>query len=178
MKKGSKHVRKHAGREDLIGENHLSDIGQIIFALIFFSVWISDTFFFKFSTFPNRYLLLIVRVPFGLTLMVVSGYLARTGVSIVFGEKREKPSVIRKSVFGIVRHPMYFSEVLLYLGFLIFSISLAAAIVWVFAVVFLYYISRYEEKLLLSNFGDEYKEYMNEVPMWIPRIRKKSKTTV
>jgi protein-S-isoprenylcysteine O-methyltransferase Ste14 len=178
MEKGHKHIRKHAGREDLIGENHFSDIGQIIFAIIFLGVWIVDTFFFNFSTFPNRYLLLIIRVPFGLTLMVVSGYLARTGVSIVFGEKRGKPSVIRKSVFGIVRHPMYFSEVLLYLGFLMFSVSLSAAVVWVFAVVFLYYISRYEEKLLLSNFGDEYKRYMNEVPMWIPRIRKKSKTTV
>ena len=178
MKKGYKHIRKHAGREDLIGENHLSDIGQIIFAFIFFSVWILDTFFFKFSTFPNKYLLLTFRIPLGVILMVVSSYLARTGVSIVFGEKREKPSVIRKSVFGIVRHPMYLSELLLYLGFLMFSVSLSAVVVWVFAVVFLYYISRYEEILLLSHFGDKYKTYMNEVPMWIPRIRKKSKTKV
>jgi len=36
MKKGNKHIRKHAGREDLIGENHFSDMGQIIFAFIFF----------------------------------------------------------------------------------------------------------------------------------------------
>ncbi len=172
MKKGSKHIRKHEGREDLIGENNLSDIGQIIFALIFFSVWISDTFLFEFSTFPNNYLPLAVRIPLGIILVVVSGYLARTGVSIVFGEQREKPSVIRKSVFGIIRHPMYFSEVLLYLGFLMFSLSLAAFIVWTFAVVFLYYISRYEEMLLTYHFGDEYKKYMNEVPMWIPRIRK------
>jgi len=178
MKKGSKHIRKHVGREDLIGENHLSDIGQIIFAFIFFSVWILDTFFFNFSTFPNKYLLLTVRIPSGVILMIISGYLARTGVSIVFGEKREKPSVIRKSVFGIVRHPIYLSEVLLYLGFLMFSVSLTAVVVWVFAVIFLYYISRYEEMLLLSHFGGEYKKYMNEVPMWIPRIRVKSKTTI
>lgn len=164
MKKGSKH---------LIGENHLSDIGQIICAFIFFGVWILDTFFFRFSTFLNKYLLLAVRIPFGVMLMVISGYLARTGLSVVFGEEREKPSVIKKGVFGIVRHPIYFSEVLLYLGFLILSLSLAAAVVWVFAIIFLYYISRYEEILLLSHFGDEYKKYMNEVPMWIPKIRKR-----
>lgn len=173
MKKGYKHIRRHAGREDLIGENHFSDIGQIIFALIFLSVWILDTFFFKFSTFLNKHLLLVFRMPFGIILMVVSAYLAKTGVSIVFGEKRETPAVIRKSVFGIVRHPMYLSEVLLYLGFLMFSVSLATVFVWIFAVAFLYYISRYEEVLLLSHFGDEYKKYMNEVPMCIPRMRKK-----
>ncbi|MEJ2567904.1 MAG: isoprenylcysteine carboxylmethyltransferase family protein [candidate division WOR-3 bacterium] len=157
----------------MIGENHLSDIGQIICAFIFFGVRILDTFFFRFSTFLNKYLLLAVRIPFGVMLMVISGYLARTGLSVVFGEEREKPSVIKKGVFGIVRHPIYFSEVLLYLGFLILSLSLAAAVVWVFAIIFLYYISRYEEILLLSHFGDEYKKYMNEVPMWIPKIRKR-----
>ena len=178
MKKGSKHIRKHEGREDLIGENHLSDIGQIIFAFIFFTIWVSDTFFFRFSTFPNKYLPLTFRIPSGIILLIISGYLSRTGLSIVFGEKREKPSVIRKSVFGIIRHPIYFSEVLLYLGFLMFSVSLASAAVWIFAIVFLYYISRYEEELLLTYLGDEYKKYMNEVPMWIPKIRKKSKNTI
>ena len=47
-------------------------------------------------------------------------------------------------------HPIYFSEVLLYLGFLMLSLSLAAAVVWCIAVVFLHYISRWEEKLLLD----------------------------
>ena len=37
----------------------------------------------------------------------------------------------------------------------------------------LHYISRHEEKLLLSRFGDEYAQYMREVGMWFPRIRKK-----
>jgi protein-S-isoprenylcysteine O-methyltransferase Ste14 len=175
MIKGSKHMRRHAGREDLIGENHLSDIGQIIFAFVFLGVWISDTFFFKFSTFLNKYFLIALRILMGAIFIIISGYLARTGLSIVFGEVREKPSVIRKSVFGIVRHPIYLSEVLLYLGFLMFSVSLVAAVVWIFAVVFLYYISRYEEKLMLVHLGDEYEKYMNEVPMWIPLFRKKIK---
>jgi len=175
MKKENKinHIRRHAGREDLIGENHLSDIGQIVFAIIFAGVWITDTFFFKFSTFPNKDFLPVIRIPLGVILLLVSAYLSRTGLSIVFGEEREVPSVIRKSVFGIVRHPIYLSEVLLYLGLLMLRVSLAAGVVWVFAVVFLYYISRYEERLLLSHFGEEYRKYMNEVPMWIPLFRKK-----
>ena len=98
--------------------------------------------------------------------------MARTGLSIVFGEQRDKPIVLRKGVFGLMRHPVYFSEVLLYLGFLVLSISLGAAVIGFFAIGFLYYISRYEEKILLAHFGEEYKSYMKEVPMWIPLFRK------
>ena len=106
-------------------------------------------------------------------MLLVSGYLARTGMSIVFGTTREKPGVIRESVFEIIRHPIYLSEILLYLGLLMMSISLAAAAVWAIAISFLHHISRYEERLLLARFGREYEEYMREVPMWIPRFWKR-----
>ena len=166
-------IRRHEGREDLVGENHLSDIGQILFYTIFMGVWITDTFFFKYTAFSNEYFLSVVRIPLGIILLLISAYLAWTGLRIVFGEKREESCVIRKSVFSIIRHPIYLSEILLYLGLLILRISLAAAVVWIFAIAFLHYISRYEEKLLLSHFGEEYKKYMDEVPMWIPLFRKK-----
>jgi len=115
-------------------------------------VWIFDTFFLKYTTFLNSYVALGFRIPLGAVLLVISGYLAQTGLSIVFGEKREKPIVIRKSVFNIVRHPIYLSEIVLYCGLLMLSISLAAFVVLLMAIVFLYYISRYEERLLLARF--------------------------
>ena len=168
-----RHRGRHEGREDLIGENPKGDLGQIVFAVLFAVVWLADTFFLNYTTFLNKYFSIFIRIPLGMILLLLSFYLARTGMNIVFGEEREKPEVIRKGVFGILRHPVYFSEVLLYLAFLILSVSLAAAVVAIFAIVFLYYISRYEEKLLLLHLGDEYREYMNEIPMWIPRFRKK-----
>jgi protein-S-isoprenylcysteine O-methyltransferase Ste14 len=81
--------------------------------------------------------------------------------------------VIRKGVFGVIRHPVYLSEILLYLGFLMLSLSMAAAGVWAITILFLHYISKYEEKLLLSRFGDDYTKYIQEVPMWLPRFWKK-----
>ena len=106
-------------------------------------------------------------------MFVLSGYLARKGLSIVFGKERQKPSVIRNSVFGGVRHPIYLSEIVLYLGFLMMSTSLVAAVIWVIAIGFLHHISRYEERLLLARFDEEYRQYMREVPMWIPQPWKK-----
>ena len=160
-------------RDDLTGEHAVGDAGQAVLACLFAVTWITDTFFFQYSTFLDQYVPLGVKIPLGIVLLVLSGYLAKTGMSIVFGKERKAPGVIRKSVFGVVRHPVYLSEILLYLGLLMLSISLAATVVWVVAIGFLYYISRYEERLLLARFGEAYELYMREVPMWIPRFRKR-----
>lgn len=165
--------KKGQKRDDIAGEHAISDIGQIIFACLFAATWIADTFFFKYTTFFNQYVPLIIKIPLGVALLALSGYLAKMGLSIVFGERREEPGVIKKSVFKVVRHPVYLGEILLYLGFQMLSISLIAAVVLVIAIGFLHYISRYEEKLLIERFGKEYEQYMREVPMWIPRFWKR-----
>ena len=169
-----KHSHGHGleERDDLTGEHRLGDAGQAALACLFAVVWIADTLFLKATTFLNAAVPVAVRIPLGVLLLALAGYLAVTGLSIVFGERRETPCVIRKSVFGVVRHPVYLSEILLYLGFLMFSVSLAAVGVWVVAIAFLHHISRAEETLLIARFGEEYEQYVRDVPMWIPRLRK------
>ena len=116
---------------------------------------------------------LAVRIPVGVMFFILAGYLSRAGLSIVFDEVRKESGVIRKGVFGLVRHPIYLGEILLYLGFLALNLSLAGVLVWLLAIGFLHYFSRHEEHLLLAQFGEEYQQYMQEVPMWIPRLRRK-----
>ena len=65
-----------------------------------------------------------------------SGYLAKKGLNIVFGEIREEPGVIRKGVFGIVRHPIYLGSILFYLGLLTLTFSIIATIIWIFIIAF------------------------------------------
>ena len=165
--------QNHDQRDDLTGEHKIGDIGQIMIVLLFAVIWIADTFFLSYTTYLNQYIHLAIRIPCGAVVLIIAGYLARKSTSIVFGEKREVPAVIRKGVFGVIRHPMYLSEILLYLGLLIMSMSLAALGVWIIAIGFLYYICRYEEKLLVARFGEDYERYMQEVPMCFPRLWKK-----
>jgi protein-S-isoprenylcysteine O-methyltransferase Ste14 len=160
-------------RDDLTGEHSWGDAGQIIFALLFFGVWIADSFFLRYTTQLNEVVPHLVRKPIGYALLGISAYLALSGLIVVFGKVRERPIVIRKGVFGLVRHPIYLSEVLLYLGLLMLNMSLTAGLVWIGASYFLYYLSRYEERLLLERFGEDYESYMRHVGMWMPRIRKK-----
>ena len=145
----------------------------MVLAVLFAVVWIVDSFFIQATTFLNDLVPNAIRVPVGLALLALAGYLAKTSHSIVFGQIRETPKVIREGLYGVVRHPMYLSEILLYLGLLALSLSLAAAVVWVAVIFFLYAISRYEERLLLARFGETYEAYMRKVPMWLPRLRRR-----
>lgn len=169
----SKKTKQHHNRNDLTGEYYAGDAGQLTYALIFIITWLADSFLIEYSTFLNQYIPVFIRIPLGVFILLISGLLARNGLKIIFGEKRDKPCVVRKGVFNIVRHPVYLSEILLYLGLLVINISIIAAIIWTLGIGFLHYISRYEESLLIQRFGEEYKQYKKEVPMWIPRFRKK-----
>ena len=166
-KKGRRH------RDELTSEHILGDAGQLFFFCLFGVVWVGDTFFLKYTTFLNQYIPFIIRVVFGAIFLFLSGYLAQTGLAIVFGAGRRNTGVIRERVFSLVRHPIYLGEILLYLGLLMLSMSLAAAFVWLLTISFLHYISRHEERLLLARFGTDYEQYMRAVPMWIPQLKRK-----
>ncbi len=161
-------VARH--REELAGEHPWGDAGQLGLAILFGVVWTADTFFLHYTTFLNRHVAFAVRLPLALFFLCASGYLAQRGIFIVFGQPREESRVIEKGVYGLVRHPIYLGEILFYLGLLVLSLSLAAVVVWLVAIIFLHYISCYEERLLLERFGAAYEEYRREVPMWVPRL--------
>jgi len=163
--------RSHHDHPDLTGEHPAGDMGQLIIAILFFVTWSMDVFYLRWTTFFNQYLPDVIRIIWGVVFCGGAGILARKGLVTVFGKPREIPTVIREGVFGIVRHPVYLSEILLYIGLLGFNLSLIACGILIGAIVFLHYIARYEEKLLVARFGDDYRRYMREVPMWIPRLR-------
>ena len=160
-------------RDDLAGEHHLGDLLQLILLFCFLGVWISDSFFLRYSLLAPGSGSLFIRIPVGLVILGIAWFLARSGLKIVFGPERSVPGVIRDGVFGRTRHPIYLGAILLYLGLLVFSLSIAAAIVWGIIIIFYILIARFEEKQLIERFGAEYEEYMQAVPMMIPRLKKK-----
>ncbi len=111
----------HLHNGKLTGEHRASDIGQLSLFCFFVAFWMSDMFL-EYSSFINEHMPLVVRLPIGILLLIISGYMAGTGHSIVFGKKAQLQGVIRKDVFRFVRHPMNLSEIILYLGFIITSL--------------------------------------------------------
>ena len=151
--------RRHEDRPDLVGEHPAGDAGQLILVGVFLATWAVDSFWLQATTWLNEYVSLYVRIPVAIVVLAVGGYLARASTRKVFD-----------GVYGVVRHPMYLAALLFYAGLLAGSISAAAAVVWLVAIVFYLYIARHEEGLLIATRGQEYEEYRRRVPMLIPGL--------
>ena len=87
----------------------------------------------------------------------------------------QKSSLVEKGPFAVVRHPTYLAHTLMFLGVFLFTgfpatgfLTLADFIVVASVVIPL------EERELLQRFGMHYREYMNKVPRFIPRMPRKS----
>lgn len=165
-------IKKHPGREDLLGEHKAGDTGQIILFLLFLTIWIGDSFIYKYSTFLHSFVPLYIRISMAGMILLPSLYLAITGHNKVFGVVRKEPTIITEGIYSKIRHPLYTSAVLLYLGLIVLTMSLLSAGFWLIIVCFYYFISRYEEKILIQYFGDAYRNYKKEVGMWFPKVIK------
>ena len=160
--------QNYEDRQDLAGEYRWGDAGQLLFLVVFIIILFSDLFLIKLSNFWQNTVPWYFRVILFIPLFIISGYLARTGLKQVFEEERKELEVINSGVFGIVRHPIYLGSIILFLSFVILSLSILALIIWFAIVIFYYYLCRYEEKLLIKKLGDKYLDYIKEVPMLIP----------
>jgi len=164
------HRKGHPGRPDLIGEHKAGDAGQIILLIVFLATWITDSFLFKYSIFLADYVPLAARLGSGILVLILSWLLARSGLRVIFREQRDKPELIKEGVFARIRHPIYLGAILLYLGLILITFSLISAGLWLAIILFYIFISRYEERLLIAHFGEEYNEYKKQVPMLFPKL--------
>jgi len=78
----------------------------------------------------------------------------------------------RLGVYGMVRHPMYSGAI----AFFLLSPTYTRTWLIVRALAIAYFIvgALVEERRLLKTYGDDYRRYMNEVPRFIPRLRRYS----
>lgn len=81
------------------------------------------------------------------------------------------PRLVTSGPFGYVRNPLYIGNMLLYTGFGVMS-----ATPWLVVLTLAWFIFQYhmivsrEEEFLASKFGDEYRQYRESVPRFLPRF--------
>ncbi len=95
-------------------------------------------------------------------LLIIKGW-----VRIYFGAD----ALVTDGVYGIVRHPQYAGIFLVIFGQLVhwptvFTLALAPVIVWLYV-----RLAHRDEAQLIDRFGDRYRKYRQEVPMFIPHWR-------
>ena len=117
----------------------------------------------------------------GLTMFSFGGYLRfmsrrqlmRAGLTML-GSSRltiaEEQRLITDGLYRRIRHPLYLGEITRNLGFtLILTSGYGFALVLLGSVFLLVRIPR-EERMMLEEFGDEYREYMRRTWRLIPHV--------
>jgi len=119
----------------------------------------------------------------GVFLSVIGGYLrfkARLELKKKAGYKSllstaklqilEEHRLVMDGLYRHIRHPIYLGETLRNLGFVMIPSSLYGILLIAMATIFLLFRIKFEEKMLIDKFGEEYREYQRNTKKLIPYI--------
>lgn len=89
----------------------------------------------------------------------------------IFWHKTYKGQLVTGGIFQYIRHPHYTSLLIVGFGLAFFFYSLFAIAIAVIAIPIMIWSILDEEKLLIKQYGEDYKKFMEKVP-WriIPKI--------
>ena len=87
-------------------------------------------------------------------------------------EIQDKHRLITAGPYSRIRHPMYTAFILFTLSSVLLAANLFVTIFGLLICIMLYPISKQEEQMLIREFGDQYKAYMNRTGRFLPRFRK------
>jgi protein-S-isoprenylcysteine O-methyltransferase Ste14 len=113
----------------------------------------------------------------GVALLLAAGLLAVWGIRSMgrqvasAAEVRPDTVLVTGGAFGVVRHPLYLSILLLWAGGALALLSWAMAAGWLLLVPAFVARARLEERLLSRHFGEAYAAYAARVPMLLPGFR-------
>lgn len=113
----------------------------------------------------------------GMAVLAGAGVVAAWGVRVMGkhlvapAEVRPDTELVTTGPFGIVRHPLYLSVLMLWAGGALALVSPVLALGLALLVPAFYSRARAEERMLTRRFGTAYAAYAARVPMLLPRIR-------
>lgn len=84
--------------------------------------------------------------------------------------KHPRALACKGGLFRFLRHPMYLSDMVMYLGFLCFSVSFAGLIVYGLAVVSLVRQAQIEDENLRLQFSDDFLPWAKRTGLLFPRL--------
>jgi len=142
----------------------------------------------RFFAFESIYILLLLNLkywfsdPFSWNLMIswillilsawsgLAGYFTLRGKGQAVGNFENTTALVKSGVFGLIRHPLYFSLLLIGTGIMMNNLSLPSIAAGMVNLMALWLTARTEEKEMIDKFGQQYRDYIGETKMFIPFI--------
>lgn len=176
--------KKHGQKEAYKFGRFLGISANIFHLLILIGFWFSfqprfDFYYgktllldlFGIAIYLSNFLISLPFLIFGLWFLIDSEQ--RLGEETLMGHLKPK-KIISSGSYSIVRHPQYLGSNLVHLGM---SLLLAGVFSLAFSPIYFFYnflTAKKEEEELIKEFGNEYKKYQKKVPMFVPRLRRRS----
>jgi protein-S-isoprenylcysteine O-methyltransferase Ste14 len=129
--------------------------------------WLT-AFFLPHMISPPDFLLKSVRV-FGSLLFVVGAAVFVICAGQVYYNKFTRKGVALGGLYSRIRHPQYLGLALTGLGLSILWPRFLVVALWAVMVVLYYLLARDEERRMLGQFGEEYRRYMDQSGMFLPK---------
>lgn len=180
---------EHLKLQERFGLKKGKKIGEICglvsgwgFFVFWIGIWISPQSRFVIP-FPQNSFVLVPVVRFSIPLLhlmisvpflMLGAWFGINGVKEVtlrVAEIHRTDRIVSTGVYSIIRHPQYLGALLAHFGISFLLSAWFSLLSTPLMVILICLISRKEEKELIREFGQEYKDYRKKVPMVIPQLR-------
>jgi protein-S-isoprenylcysteine O-methyltransferase Ste14 len=81
-------------------------------------------------------------------------------------------TLMTDGIYSSIRHPHNLASLLLNLGIAFVFKSTIGLVIAIASIMLGYWFTLEEEKLLVQQYGDRYREYRARVPMFVPKLRR------
>jgi methanethiol S-methyltransferase len=153
--------------------NIISIISLVL--ILKFQLSINENKLFFFGVFQNIIALILVLSGIIVQLFAFKVFNKREFLGIeqlsINNDKIDKMKIlIISGLYAYVRHPLYFGIILFSLGLLLFLANFSIILFNIITFAYLIVGTKLEEKKLIQEFGEDYKQYQKNVKMLIPYV--------
>jgi len=103
-------------------------------------------------------------------LLVIGIWIVSAGWELVY---KSEGKLVTHGIYAYIRHPQYTRIFIITLAFMIQWPTLATLILWPFVIAMYIRLAKHEEKDVMQQFPEQYREYMKRTPMFFPRLFQK-----
>ncbi len=180
---------EHQKLEEKYGKKKGSKIGEVCglasgwgFFFFWIGIWVSPQPRFDVSILQSVMVSLptvdhtinLANMMIGIPLLVLGAWLAISGlkeVTLRAAEIHRTERIVKSGVYSVVRHPQYVGGLLAHIGISFLLSAVYSLLFTPLMIAIIYLISRKEEEELVKEFGQEYQDYKEKVPMLAPRLK-------